>query len=63
MEIKVKDDEVTSWLNGKKMVSIKDSLIGKGEGVIALQIHSGGGIRLRWKDIGIKEFKVIIKAK
>jgi hypothetical protein len=57
MEIKVKNDEVTSWLNGKKMVYIKDSLIGKGEGVIALQIHSGGGIKLRWKDISIKELK------
>ena len=57
MVIKVKDDEVTSWLNGKKMVSIKDSLIGKGDGVIALQIHSGGGIKLRWKDISIKELK------
>jgi hypothetical protein len=57
MVIKVKDDEVTSWLNGKKMVSIKDSLIGKGDGVIALQIHSGGGIKLRWKTISIKQLK------
>jgi len=57
MVIKVKDDEVTSWLNGKKMVSLKDSLIGKGEGSIALQIHSGGGIKLRWKDIDIRELK------
>jgi hypothetical protein len=57
MVIKVKNDQVTSWLNGKKMVYLKDSLIGKGEGVIALQIHSGGGIKLRWKDITIKELK------
>jgi len=57
MEIEVKNDEVTSWLNGQKMVHLKDSLIGKGEGVIALQIHSGGGIKVAWKNIVIKELK------
>lgn len=57
MVIEVKGDEVSTWLNGVKMVHLKDSLIGKGEGVIALQIHSGGGIRVRWKNIEIKEFK------
>jgi hypothetical protein len=44
MNIEVKNDEVTSWLNGKKMVYLKDDLVGKGEGVIALQIHS------RWRN-------------
>jgi hypothetical protein len=57
MEIEVKNDEVTTWLNGQKMVHLKDSLIGKGEGVIALQIHSGGGIKVAWKNIMIKELK------
>ena len=55
MKIKVVGDEVTSWLNGKQMVYIKDEKIGKGEGFIALQIHSGGGIKVRWKDMKIKE--------
>jgi hypothetical protein len=55
MKIKVVGDEVTTWLNGKQMVYIKDEKIGKGEGFIALQIHSGGGIKVRWKDMKIKE--------
>src|SRR5690606_16343062 len=28
---------------------------GKGKGFIALQIHSGGGIKVRWKDLTIQE--------
>ncbi len=57
MKIEVKNDEVTTWLNGKKMVYLKDALIGKGEGVIALQIHAGGGIKVGFKNIMIKELK------
>lgn len=57
IKIEVKNDEVTSWLNDKKMVHLKDELIGKGEGDIALQIHSGGGIKIRFKNIKIKELK------
>src|SRR6476661_8719226 len=55
MKIKAVGDEVTSWLNGHQMVYRKDEKIGKGEGFIALQIHSGGGIKVRWKDLKIKE--------
>jgi hypothetical protein len=55
MKIKVDGDEVTTWLNGHQMVYIKDEKIGQGEGFIALQIHDGGGIKVRWKDIKIKE--------
>ena len=55
MKIKVVGDEITSWLNGHQMVYFKDEKIGKGEGFIALQIHSGGGIKVRWKDLKIKE--------
>lgn len=57
MKIRVEGDEVTTWLNGKKMVSLKDELIGKANGIIALQIHSGGGIKVRWRNIQIKELK------
>lgn len=57
MKIKAVGDEVTSWLNGHQMVYLKDEKIGKGEGFIALQIHSGGGIKVRWKDLKIKELK------
>lgn len=55
MKIMVKNDEVTTWLNGKQMVWLKDEKIGKGQGFIALQIHDGGGIKVRWKKIKIKQ--------
>lgn len=55
MKIKAVGDEVTTWLNGHQMVYIKDEKIGKGVGFIALQIHAGGGIKVRWRNIKIKE--------
>lgn len=57
LRIKVINDEITSWLNGKQMVTLKDAKIGQGDGFIALQIHSGGGIKVRWKNIHIKVVK------
>jgi hypothetical protein len=57
LRIKVVDDEITTWLNGHQMVYLKDEKIGKGEGFIALQIHDGGGIKVRWKDLMITEIK------
>lgn len=57
MKIKAVGDEITTWLNGHQMVYLKDEKIGKGEGFIALQIHSGGGIKVRWKDLKIKELE------
>jgi len=57
MRIKADGDVVTSWLNGKQMVSLKDEKIGQGKGFIALQIHDGGGIKVRWKNICVKELK------
>jgi hypothetical protein len=49
LKIRAVGDEVTTWLNGHQMVHLKDSTIGKGEGFLALQIHDGGGIKVRWK--------------
>jgi hypothetical protein len=57
MRIQVINDEVTTWLNGKQMVYLKDEKIGAGKGFIALQIHDGGGIKVRWKNIQIKQLK------
>ncbi|MBO6660167.1 MULTISPECIES: 3-keto-disaccharide hydrolase [Roseivirga] len=57
MKIRVVGDEVTSWLNGTEMVHLKDQKIGKGKGSIALQIHDGGGIKVRWKNIRLKKLK------
>lgn len=55
LKIHVEGDRVVTFLNGHQMVSIKDEKIGKGEGGIALQIHSGGGIKVRWRNIKLKE--------
>lgn len=54
LKLVVKGDEVTTYLNGHQMIYIKDEKIGKGEGFIALQIHDGGGIKVRWKDIKVR---------
>jgi hypothetical protein len=55
LKLKVVGDEVTTWLNGHQMIYLKDEKIGAGNGFIALQIHDGGGIKVRWKKIMIKE--------
>ena len=55
LKIKVLNDEITTWLNGHQMITFKDEKIGKAEGFIALQIHDGGGIKVRWKNIKVKE--------
>lgn len=51
MKIRVVGDEVTTWLNGQQMVKLKDDKIGAANGVIALQIHDGGGIKVRWRNL------------
>lgn len=55
MKIKVVGSTVTTWLNGQEMITLTDAKIGKGEGSIALQIHDGGGIKVRWRNIILKE--------
>ncbi len=51
MKIMVKGDNVKTWLNGVKMINLKDKKIGEGKGSIALQIHSGGDLKIRWRNI------------
>ena len=55
MRIRVVKDEVTTWLNGQEMIHLKDAKIGEAEGQIALQIHSGGGIKVKWRNIEVEE--------
>lgn len=59
MRIRAVDDQVTTWLNGEQMIELKDAEIGKGQGRILLQIHSvgkeGGSLKVRWKNLKIKE--------
>jgi hypothetical protein len=55
LRIKVVGDKVQTWLNGNAMVDFSDAKIGAANGSIALQIHDGGGIKVRWKDIVVQE--------
>lgn len=55
MKIIVDGDTLTSWLNGVEMVTITDTKIGEGIGSIALQIHDGGGIKVKWRNIELSE--------
>ncbi|WP_229367659.1 3-keto-disaccharide hydrolase [Telluribacter humicola] len=55
MRIRVEGDHVQTWLNGQPMVDLTDEKIGRGEGSIALQIHDGGGIKVRWKNLVLEE--------
>ena len=54
MKVRVKGNEVTTWLNGVQMITLTDEKIGSISGKIALQIHDGGGVKVRWKNIFIK---------
>jgi len=54
MKIRVVGPKVTTWLNGTQMVEYQDEKIGEGKGAIALQIHDGGGIKVRWRNIRLK---------
>ena len=55
LKIQVIGDKVTTFLNGHEMIQLQDDKIAAGEGGIALQIHSGGGIKVRWRNLKIKE--------
>jgi len=54
MKIMVMGDNVKTWLNGTEMITLKDGKIGQGKGAIALQIHDGGGIKVRWRNIKLQ---------
>ncbi len=53
MRVRAVGDRVTTWLNGVRMVDFTDDKIGEAEGSIALQIHDGGGIKVRWRNIRV----------
>ncbi|MEX2593397.1 MAG: DUF1080 domain-containing protein [Anditalea sp.] len=55
MKIRLVDGHVTTWLNGEEMVDLTDEKIAEGEGAIALQIHSGGGLKIMWRNIVLKD--------
>ena len=55
MTVKVVGNVVTTFLNGTQMITFDDAKIGEKDGCIALQIHSGGGIKVKWRKIKIKQ--------
>lgn len=55
MTIRANGDTVTTYLNGVQMVQLVDDKIGAASGQLALQIHDGGGIKVSWRNIRVKE--------
>jgi Domain of Unknown Function (DUF1080) len=55
LEVSVHGNHIITYLNGIKVADFSDSTPRFTDGVIALQIHTGGGVKVRWKDIYIKE--------
>ncbi len=54
MTVRVVDNVVTTILNGTEMIKLDDPKIGERDGILALQIHSGGGIKVKWKNIVVR---------
>ncbi|WP_375447118.1 DUF1080 domain-containing protein [uncultured Fibrella sp.] len=54
LRIRVDGDHVQTYLNGTPMVDMHDAKIGAANGSIALQIHDGGGIKVRWRKLVLK---------
>lgn len=55
MRVKVLENNVTTYVNGQEMITLTDDKIGSIDGIIALQIHSGGGIKVKWRKIKVRE--------
>lgn len=55
MRVRVVGPRVTTWINGTEMIDLTDDKIGEATGHIALQIHDGGGIRVRWRNLRVTE--------
>src|SRR5262249_11672408 len=55
LEISVHGKHIVTRLNGVQEVDYTDVTPRFTDGVIALQIHTGGGVKMRWKDIYIQE--------
>jgi hypothetical protein len=55
LEVSAHGNHIVTRLNGVQIVDYTDDAPRFTDGVIALQIHTGGGVRMRWKDIYIRE--------
>jgi len=55
LEVSAQGNHIVTLLNGVKAVDFTDATPKFTDGVIGLQIHTGGGVKMRWKDIFIRE--------
>jgi hypothetical protein len=55
LEVSVHGNHIVTRLNGVQMVDHTDAGSKYTDGSIALQIHTGGGVRMRWKDIYVQQ--------
>ncbi len=55
LQVSVQGNHIVTQLNGVKIVDFSDPASKFTEGVIGLQIHTGGGVKMRWKDIFVQE--------
>jgi hypothetical protein len=55
LEISARANRITTRLNGVEIVDFTDPAPKFFAGVVGLQIHTGGGVKMLWKDIAIRE--------
>ena len=55
LQVSLHGNHIVTQVNGTKVVDFTDPAPKFSEGVIGLQIHTGGGVKMRWKDISIQE--------
>lgn len=55
LEISVHGNHILTRLNQVRIVDYTDATPKFTDGVIGLQIHTGGGVKMRWKDVYIQE--------
>jgi 3-keto-disaccharide hydrolase len=55
LEISAHGNHIVTRLNGVQIVDFTDPAPKFIDGVIGLQIHTGGGVRVRWKNIEIQD--------
>ena len=55
LEVSVRGNHIVTHLNGVKIADFTDSAPKFTDGVIGLQVHTGGGVKVRWKDIYVRE--------
>lgn len=51
LRVRVQGGQVETWVNGEPMITLQDAKIASAKGVIALQIHDGGGVRVKWRNL------------